>query len=101
LLPASNPAPGDWWYYAIEHGQHVSIYTYKSLSIIAERFGLNLYTNGSSFHLLTKKKIHPQLFKIMFRKKVMGALRMILEKRHTKKSLLEEDFYQNSGLRLR
>lgn len=62
LLPENNPKPKDWWYYALSEGQHISIYTKKALSIIAERFGLNLYTYGNSLHLLTEKVISPHLF---------------------------------------
>src|SRR5262249_9016024 len=36
LLPPGNPAPGDWWYYALEHGQHLSIYTRPALAVIAQ-----------------------------------------------------------------
>ncbi|MDJ0553406.1 MAG: glycosyltransferase [Microcoleaceae cyanobacterium MO_207.B10] len=57
ILPPYNPQPNQWWYYALNEGQHISIYTVKSLQIIAEKFNLNLYTNGSSLHLLTEKKI--------------------------------------------
>ncbi len=62
ILPTNNPQPNQWWYYAPQEGQHISIYTIKSLQIIAEKFGLNLYSNGYSIHLLTKKLIDGQLF---------------------------------------
>ncbi|MEM1171066.1 MAG: glycosyltransferase [Cyanobacteria bacterium P01_H01_bin.35] len=57
ILPTNNPKPDQWWYYALNEGQHISIYTVKSLQIIAQKFHLNLYTNYSSLHLLTEKKI--------------------------------------------
>jgi predicted O-linked N-acetylglucosamine transferase (SPINDLY family)/glycosyltransferase involved in cell wall biosynthesis len=62
LIPANNPKPDQWWYYALNEGQHISLYSLKSLSILAEKFGLNLYTNNSSIHLLTEKKISQELF---------------------------------------
>jgi len=62
LIPANNPKPDQWWYYALNEGQHISLYSLKSLSILAEKFGLNLYTNHSSIHLLTEKKISQELF---------------------------------------
>ncbi len=62
LLPDSDPTPEEWWYYAPHEGQHISFYTPKSLSILAERLGLNLYSNGSSLHLLTKSNIQEALF---------------------------------------
>lgn len=62
LLPKENPKPQDWWYYALAEGQHISIYTLKTLSIIAARFQLKLYSYGDSLHLLTQKEISPVLF---------------------------------------
>ena len=62
LLPENQPKPQEWWYYAPHEGQHISLYTPKSLSILAERLGLNLYSNGSSIHLLTEKNIPQDLF---------------------------------------
>jgi len=53
LLPRHNPRPGEWHYYAPHEGQHVSIYSETSLRVLADRLGLNLYTDGQSVHLLT------------------------------------------------
>lgn len=63
ILPPNYPKPNDWWYYALNEGQHISLYSIKSLSVLAEKFGLNLYTNNSSIHLLTEKKISAELFR--------------------------------------
>ena len=101
LLPPGNPVPGNWWYYALEHGQHVSIYTHRALATIAQVFGLRLYSNHSSLHLLTDKTIPPLVFKLIFRRKLSALANLFLEKRQKKKSLLEEDFFKVSGLRLR
>ncbi len=62
LLPAAHPKPNDWWYYALHEGQHISLYTPQSLVKIAQRFNLNCYSDGSSFHLLTEKKLPQSLF---------------------------------------
>lgn len=32
LLPDPPPAPGAWWYYSLESGQHVSLYTPRALA---------------------------------------------------------------------
>ncbi|NEP43034.1 MAG: class I SAM-dependent methyltransferase [Okeania sp. SIO2G4] len=57
LLPSNNPQPHEWWYYSLEEGQHICFYTSKSLSILAEKFNLNLYSNDYSLHLLTRKQL--------------------------------------------
>ncbi len=58
LLPSPTPTPGDWWYYGLEHGQHVSFYSRRTLEQLASRHGLRLYGWGP-LHLLTEKRIAP------------------------------------------
>jgi 2-polyprenyl-3-methyl-5-hydroxy-6-metoxy-1,4-benzoquinol methylase len=45
----------DWWYFSPESGQHISFYTKKALEIIAKKYHLNFYTNGTSTHVFTDK----------------------------------------------
>jgi hypothetical protein len=52
----------EWWYYALEHGQHVSLHTTESLKEMATQFKLNFYSDGKAIHLMTDKKINPLLF---------------------------------------
>jgi glycosyltransferase involved in cell wall biosynthesis len=60
LLPDNNPTPDQWWYYTLHEGQHIVIYTRKSLEILAKKYNLKLYTDGSSLHLLTTNKDLPE-----------------------------------------
>ncbi len=83
LLPESNPKPNEWWYYVLHEGQHVSLYTAKSLSILAAKFNLNFYSNGSSLHLLTEKQLPENLFEQLAK----GELAAV-----NKASLLQNDF---------
>lgn len=46
----------DWWYYGFQHGQHVMIYSKKTLLYIAEYFGLNFYEITNATHLISAKK---------------------------------------------
>jgi glycosyltransferase involved in cell wall biosynthesis/SAM-dependent methyltransferase len=62
ILPENNPKPNEWWYYSPHDGQHISIYTIKTLSKIADKYNLNLYSDGSSLHLLTERTLSPELF---------------------------------------
>ncbi len=62
LLPNAGYLPDEWWYYSLTEGQHISLYTLKSLSVIADKFNLKLYSNGSSLHLLTEKDLPSNLF---------------------------------------
>lgn len=64
LLPRSVPKPTDWYYYGLEHGQHISFYSLNTLQYIARKYNLNLYSI-SPVHLLTSRKIHPVYLKLL------------------------------------
>lgn len=95
LVPEPAPKPGDWWYYGLEHGQHITFYSLKSLELLAERFGCSLYSNGSTMHLLTRKKLPPALFRLLARRKGAALLAPFVRRR----SLLQQDMH-GKGLQL-
>lgn len=47
LLPNAVPRPSEWWYYGLEHGQHVAFYSRKTMEYLAREYGLNYYRFGS------------------------------------------------------
>lgn len=73
-IPA--PQPGDWWYYGLDHGQHIAFYSKKSLKFLASKYGLNFYSKNG-YHLLTDKKINSTLFKIIVILSVSGRLNFL------------------------
>ena len=93
LLPQTNPKPGEWWYYGLEHGQHVSLYTRRSLEIVADKLGLTYYTNGTSLHLLTEKKLNSRLFSFISHYKVAVIVNLF----HKRASLLAMDYEKITG----
>jgi 2-polyprenyl-3-methyl-5-hydroxy-6-metoxy-1,4-benzoquinol methylase len=64
LQPSNFSGEKDWWYVMPETGQHISLYTMDTLKFIAKKHNLNLYSNGSTFHLLSERSISPLLFKL-------------------------------------
>lgn len=56
LLQTPIPNPKDWWYYGLEHGQHISFYTEKTFHFIAQKYNLNYY-NMNGLHILTEKSL--------------------------------------------
>ncbi|WP_459200952.1 class I SAM-dependent methyltransferase [Methanococcus sp. CF] len=70
LLPKKLPKPDEWWYYGLDHGQHVSFYSKKTFKYIAKKYGLN-YSNIGSLHLLTEKKI-PKFLLPILKLRVLG-----------------------------
>jgi hypothetical protein len=55
------PLVSEWYYYGLDHGQHISFYNIKTLQFIAKKYSLNLWSNGKSLHLLMKRKVNPVL----------------------------------------
>ena len=49
-------SPEDWPYIIPEIGQHIALFSKKSLDEIARIFKCNVYSNNTSLHLITKKK---------------------------------------------
>jgi len=93
LLPPTQPKPGEWWYYSLEHGQHVSIYSRPSLEVVAEKFHLKLYSNNSALHLLTDRNIPSFMLRLLFRS---GAA-ILISSLKSKVSLLPADYYRITG----
>jgi len=65
LLSSNVPETKDWWYYGLDHGQHISFYNENTFQFIANKYGLNYYNLGS-LQLLTNKNI-PQYVKLVLK----------------------------------
>lgn len=100
LMPSNQPKPEEWWYYALDYGQHISFYTLKSLKTLAESVNLNFYSNGF-FHLITEKRISERLFHIVLHKNISCFLGNRLGNYRRISSLLSKDFENLSGLSFR
>jgi Methyltransferase domain len=90
LLPDPVPPVDSWWYFGPEHGQHISFYTPKSLSVLAQRFGATYVASGSIFHLLTRKHISER----WFRRVVKPNLSKLIYLLWRRSSLLPRDFQE-------
>ena len=90
LIPNSYPKPGEWWYYALDTGQHISFYSLRTMQYIAKANDLNFYTNGRNLHLLTKKKVSALLFKLITFYPITVLLNPIIRK----KSLKDKDYQE-------
>ncbi|MCJ7552618.1 MAG: class I SAM-dependent methyltransferase [Ignavibacteriaceae bacterium] len=84
LLSQPIPDPKEWWYYSFIHGQHISFYTYKSLSLLAKRFNLNFYSMGN-IHIITDKKLNEFLLKLL-KKASLAFLFDVLKFRYKSKT---------------
>lgn len=61
------PAPEDWWYYALDIGQHISLYQARTFDMLAHKLGLRHYSYGTT-HILTDKKIPVRLLSFLLGK---------------------------------
>ena len=57
LAASKAESPDRWWYYCLEHGQHISLYTEETLRYLASKYNLNLTTNKVNLHILSRKPI--------------------------------------------
>lgn len=56
LAPRPTPQPTEWWYYGLNHGQHIGFYRLSTLTRLAQEFNLSLISNGTTTHLFTARK---------------------------------------------
>lgn len=96
VLPPTTPMPGEWWYYALSGGQHVSLFTFEALRGLASRFGRHLVSDGVSIHLITTQHVPEWLFRLVIRRPVLGVLNRL----RRRQSLISSDFQQLTGERL-
>jgi hypothetical protein len=101
LVASPPPRPGEWWYYALEHGQHVALYSLRSLEVMAQRFGLRLLSDGNSLHLLTEKNISRWAFRALLNRRVLPLAKRWLNRRMRGRSLLPKDYERIVGHPLR
>lgn len=81
-------SPDDWWYFAPETGQHIALYSEKSLRALAAKVDCNYYTDGRTLHLITRRKLNPTMFRLAIHPKIAR----VVTKAAGQKSLLSRDF---------
>jgi hypothetical protein len=98
ILPYNSPHPSDWWYYGLDHGQHISFFTRKALQCMANKFGLDYYYRNN-IHLFTRKKANAMnlRFQLALRLRFSKVLKIFLRK----KTLVYSDYKQITGMDIR
>ena len=89
VQPFADVTPESWWYFIPETGQHVSLYSRKSLQALADQFGLYYNWNEQNIHLYSRKKISNRAFKAITHPNWMKWYNKLLGERS---SLLNKDF---------
>ena len=97
LLPANIPNPDDWAYYGLEHGQHISFYSFATMKFMAKAFSCNLYSNGATIHIFTRRSINPRLFNLLLK----SSRYVFPYARRNMNSKTEKDSKSNASLTLK
>jgi phage pi2 protein 07 len=90
LVPSPVPQPETWWYYGLEHGQHISFYSRETLQFIAKQFNLHFYSN-QHVHLITEKEISPYIFNSIIKHRKF-LLNRYIKPRLTSKTIMDMEF---------
>lgn len=93
LIPDHSPLPGSWWYYGLDHGQHVSLYTRTSLEILARSHGLRFYSDGRFIHLMTPRRISPRAFTLVTNYSIATLVSLLVRR----PSLVASDYQKVTG----
>jgi hypothetical protein len=56
LVPEPAPAPGTWWYYTPDTGQHITFLSRRGLQSTAESLGVHL-TSHANLHVLSRRRL--------------------------------------------
>ena len=88
LVPEPAPSLHEWTYFGPEHGQHVSFYTPAALRKLAARFGAHFMTGHGGFHLITRREISEERFRLVLGRRAQMLMNLFFRRR----TLLWDDF---------
>ena len=88
-LPEPPPKLDEWWYYALEGGQHVSLFSRGALVVLGERLGMFVSTASADVHLLTRSRRAARLFPFLAHARAVPFMRRLARRR---RSLLQDDY---------
>jgi hypothetical protein len=67
LIASPAPSLDKWWYYGLDHGQHIGFFRLKTLQFLAKRFGKHLISDGVGCHLFTDNPINASKWNLKVR----------------------------------
>ena len=88
FIPRDTPRTEEWWYFGLDLGQHASFSGSTLLSSIVKGYNLNLYSDCTVLHLMTKRRIASCMLTVLLRLKVTTLLKQFFRR----KSFLQDDY---------
>jgi hypothetical protein len=87
VVPDPPPKPDQWWYYVLDGGQHISLWSRRALEIVAKRYNRNLISYRG-MHLFCVGSLNPHWVRLLMRNR--GS--RLLDTFRRRRSLLQDDF---------
>ena len=88
IVPEPAPLPNDWWYYVLDGGQHVALWSKRALQAVASHYGRQLVTTKRGLHVFSGPKINTYWTQQILRDRSAR----LLDRFRRRKSLLQNDF---------
>ena len=86
-VPDPVPQPDQWWYYVLDGGQHISLWSRRSLQLVASQYNRHLISYGG-LHLFSRSKVNS----LWVRHLLHGGGLSLLNRFRKRRSLLNDDF---------
>lgn len=99
LIKKPFPEINNWWYYGLEHGQHIFFYSKETLEYIAYRNKLFFYTNNTNLHILSEKKLPDNIFfiiKVLYKLRFHNIIKRFLKSKTFSDMEYIKNKYENS-----
>ncbi len=88
LVPDPAPLPDQWWYYVLEGGQHIALWTKRALQSIASQYQRKLITRGRGIHVFAGGSVSSFRCRQVLRKRLVR----VFDGLGKRESLLSADF---------
>lgn len=88
LVPHPAPQPNEWWYYVLDGGQHVSLWSVRALQAVASQYKRQLVTTRRGIHLLSAEPIRSRWATYLLKDRSAR----LLDRFRRRPSLLQADF---------
>jgi Methyltransferase domain len=91
-LPSPPPRLGQWWYYSLATGQHITFFSHRALDVLSERFSFTRSSAGP-YHVFARRTVPPRLLRFVASER-LGAM---AGRFGTRPSLLSSDYQSLTG----
>ncbi|MGB7345038.1 MAG: class I SAM-dependent methyltransferase [Pirellulaceae bacterium] len=88
IVPEPAPQPNDWWYYVLDGGQHVALWSKRALQAAASQHKRHLVTTGKGLHVFSRDKLN----EFWTRQILRDRSAKLLDRFRRRRSLLQDDF---------